>query len=85
MITSVLAKELAPRKIRVNSLNPGLVDTEGTHTQGVMGTEMEKNFVAQTPFGRVGQTSDIASVAVFLASDDSYWMTGDLLWVSGGL
>jgi 3-oxoacyl-[acyl-carrier protein] reductase len=85
MITPVLAKELAPRKIRVNSINPGLVETEGTHTAGVIGSDMEKGFVAQTPLGRIGQPGDIASVAVFLASSDSGWLTGELLYASGGL
>ena len=84
-ITSVLAKELGPRKIRVNSINPGLVETEGTQTQGVMGSDFEKGAIVQTPLGRVGQPGDIASVAVFLASDDSGWITGELLPVSGGL
>jgi len=81
----VLAKELAPRKIRVNSINPGLVETEGTHTAGVIGTDMEKGFVSQTPLGRVGQPSDIATVAVFLASADSGWITGEAIVASGGL
>jgi 3-oxoacyl-[acyl-carrier protein] reductase len=85
MITGVLAKELAPRKIRVNSINPGLVETEGTHTAGVMGTDMEKGFVSMTPLGRAGQPGDIASVAVFLASDDSGWLTGEVIVASGGL
>jgi 3-oxoacyl-[acyl-carrier protein] reductase len=85
MITSVLSKELGPKKIRVNSINPGLVDTEGTQTQGIMESEMEGFFVSQTPLGRVGQVGDIASVAVFLASDQSGWMTGELLLASGGL
>jgi 3-oxoacyl-[acyl-carrier protein] reductase len=85
MITPVLAKELGAKKIRVNSINPGLVETEGTRTAGVMGSDMENGLVAQTPLGRVGQPGDIASVAVFLASADSGWMTGELLSVSGGL
>jgi 3-oxoacyl-[acyl-carrier protein] reductase len=84
-ITSVFAKEFGARKIRVNSINPGLVETEGTHTQGVLGSDFEKNIVPQTPLGRIGQTDDIAKVAVFLASDDSGWMTGELLPASGGL
>jgi 3-oxoacyl-[acyl-carrier protein] reductase len=84
-ITSVFAKEFGTRKIRVNSINPGLVETEGTHTQGVMGTDFEKTLVQQTPLGRVGHTNDIAKVAVFLASEESGWMTGELLPVSGGL
>jgi 3-oxoacyl-[acyl-carrier protein] reductase len=84
MISSVLAKELGPRKIRVNSLNPGLVETEGTHAQGILNSDFEAGVVAATPLGRVGQPGDIASVAVFLASDDSGWMTGEQLPVSGG-
>jgi 3-oxoacyl-[acyl-carrier protein] reductase len=84
-ITSVQAKELGSRKIRVNSLNPGLVETEGTHTAGVIGGDFEKGTIPQTPLGRVGQPDDIAKVAVFLASDDAGWMTGELLLASGGL
>jgi 3-oxoacyl-[acyl-carrier protein] reductase len=84
-VTRVLAKELGPRKIRVNSINPGVVDTEGTNAAGVIGTEFEKQFIALTPLGRTGQPDDIAPVAVFLASDDSRWVTGDTLVVSGGL
>ena len=84
-ITSVFAKEFGARSIRVNSLNPGLVETEGTHTAGVMGGDMEKGMVSQTPLGRIGQPEDIAKVAVFLASDESAWMTGELLIASGGL
>ncbi|MBE7158654.1 MAG: glucose 1-dehydrogenase [Rhodospirillales bacterium] len=82
MITSVLAKELGSRKIRVNSLNPGLVETEGTAE--MINPELEQMVVSMTPLGRVGQTGDVASVAVFLASDDSGWMTGERLYVSGG-
>jgi len=85
MITSVFAKEFGPRKIRVNSINPGLVETEGTHAQGVINSDFEKTLVSQTPLGRTGQPDDISSVAVFLASEDSRWMTGELLSVSGGL
>jgi 3-oxoacyl-[acyl-carrier protein] reductase len=84
-VTRVLAKELGPRKIRVNAIKPGLVDTEGTHAMGVIGNDFEKQMVAQTPLGRTGQPDDIAPVAVFLASDDSRWITGDTLVVSGGL
>jgi 3-oxoacyl-[acyl-carrier protein] reductase len=83
-ITHVLGKELAPRKIRVNSLNPGGVETEGAHTAGVIGGEFEKRIIANTPLGRIGQPTDIAPVAVFLASDDSAWITGETLLVSGG-
>jgi 3-oxoacyl-[acyl-carrier protein] reductase len=85
MITPVLAKELGPRKIRVNSINPGVVETEGTHAQGIIDSDFTKTYVAQTPLGRTGQPDDIAKVATFLASDDSGWMTGELLSVSGGL
>jgi 3-oxoacyl-[acyl-carrier protein] reductase len=84
-ITHVLAKELGPKKIRVNSINPGEVETEGTHAYGVIGSDFEKQMIAQTPLGRVGQPEDIASVAVFLASPDSGWMTGELLLASGGM
>lgn len=84
-ITGVLARELGPRKIRVNTLSPGVVETEGTHSAGVIGSELESGWVAQTPLGRVGQPRDIAAVAVFLASDDSAWLTGERLFVSGGL
>lgn len=83
-VTGVLAKELGPRKIRVNSINPGLVITEGTHTQGIAGSDFEKQAVALTPLGRAGEPEDIAPVAVFLASDDSRWVTGETLAVSGG-
>lgn len=85
MITPVLGKELGPKKIRVNSINPGIVQTEGTETAGIIGSDMEAAFVSQTPLGRSGKPSDIASVAVFLASDDSGWLTGELLNASGGL
>lgn len=84
-ITGVLSRELGPRKIRVNALNPGMIETEGTHAAGFVGSEFEANAVAQTPLGRVGQPDDIASIAVFLASDDSYWLTGEQLYASGGL
>jgi 3-oxoacyl-[acyl-carrier protein] reductase len=84
-ITGVLSKELGARKIRVNALNPGIVETEGTHAGGISGSEMEKAVVAQTPLGRTGQPADIASVAVFLASDDSAWITGEEIRASGGL
>ena len=84
-VTGVLAKELGPRKIRVNSLNPGLVVTEGTRTAGTVGGEFETQVVKDTPLGRTGQPNDIAPVAVFLASDDAGWVTGQLLQVSGGL
>jgi 3-oxoacyl-[acyl-carrier protein] reductase len=84
-ITGVLAKELGPKKIRVNSINPGVVETEGTHSAGIIGSDFEKVFVAQTPLGRAGQVDDIASVAKFLASEDSKWLTGERIIAGGGL
>ena len=84
-ITGALANEFGPRRIRVNAINPGVVETEGTHTAGVIGSDFETGAVAQTPLGRVGQPDDIADVAVFLASDDARWLTGERLSASGGL
>jgi 3-oxoacyl-[acyl-carrier protein] reductase len=84
-ITGVLANELGPRKIRVNSINPGVVETEGTHAAGVIGSEWEAELVAQTPLGRTGKADDIAGVATFLASNEAKWITGQLLLVGGGL
>ena len=84
-ITGVLAKELGPRKIRVNAINPGVVETEGTRSAGVIGSDLEKTFVGQTPLGRTGQPDDIAAIAVFLASNDARWLTGEKLVASGGL
>jgi 3-oxoacyl-[acyl-carrier protein] reductase len=83
-ITGVLAKELGPRRIRVNAVNPGVVETEGTHSAGLVGSDFEKAAVAQTPLGRVGQPQDIATVVAFLASDDAGWITGERLFASGG-
>ena len=84
-VTRTLAKELGPKKIRVNSINPGVVETEGAHAAGVIGSDFQKGFEAQTPLGRIAQPSDIAPVAVFLASEDSAWVTGETLLASGGL
>jgi 3-oxoacyl-[acyl-carrier protein] reductase len=84
-ITGVLSRELGPRKIRVNALNPGLVETEGTHTAGFIGSDFHNHATEQTPLGRIGQPTDIASIAVFLASDDSYWLTGEQLYAAGGM
>jgi 3-oxoacyl-[acyl-carrier protein] reductase len=81
----VLAKELGPNKIRVNSINPGPVETEGTHAAGVIGSDFLKQMEAQTPLGRIAQPEDIAPIAVFLASQDSGWLTGETLLASGGL
>ncbi len=83
-ITRVLAKELGPKKIRVNAINPGGVETEGVHSLGMIGSDFEKDMVARTPLGRLGQPDDIASVAVFLASAASGWMTGETIAVGGG-
>jgi len=83
-VTRVLAKELGPRKIRVNSINPGAVETEGYRAIGIPGSDFEKQTAAQTPLGRIGQPRDIAPVAVFLASSDGAWITGETLRVAGG-
>lgn len=83
-ITRALAEELGPRKIRVNAIAPGVVDTEGTRSGGIMGSDFEKEAVADTPLGRFGQPDDIARIAVFLASEDSAWLTGERLTASGG-
>lgn len=84
-ITGVLANELGNRKIRVNSINPGIVETEGSHAAGFIGSEFEADAVTKTPLGRTGQPDDIASIAVFLASNDANWLTGEKLTASGGL
>jgi len=84
-ITGVLSRELGPKKIRVNAINPGMVETEGSHAAGFIGSDFEKGAVSQTPLGRIGQPGDIASIAVFLASDDSAWLTGEQLLAGGGL
>jgi 3-oxoacyl-[acyl-carrier protein] reductase len=84
-VTRTLAKELASRKIRVNSINPGMVITEGVITGGFHESDMRNTFESLTPLGRVGQTDDIAPAAVFFASDDSKWITGETLLIAGGL
>jgi 3-oxoacyl-[acyl-carrier protein] reductase len=84
-ITGVLSRELGARKIRVNALNPGMVETEGTHSAGFIGSDFEAGAVSQTPLGRIGQPNDIASIAVFLASNDSSWLTGEQLLAGGGI
>jgi 3-oxoacyl-[acyl-carrier protein] reductase len=84
-ITGVLAKELGPRRIRVNAINPGIVETDGTVAGGFIGSDFEKALIAQTPLGRTGQPDDIADIAVFLASDASRWLTGEHIVASGGL
>lgn len=84
-VTRSLAKELGPRKIRVNSINPGMVETEGVHTAGFLESDFRKQFEAQSPLGRIGQPEDIAPAAVFLASGESSWVTGETLVIAGGV
>jgi len=83
-VTRSLAKELGPRRIRVNAINPGMVETEGVHTAGLSSGEFRKQLEAQTPLGRIGQPQDIGPAAVFLASSDSSWITGETLHIAGG-
>jgi 3-oxoacyl-[acyl-carrier protein] reductase len=83
-VTRSLAKELGPRKIRVNSVNPGMVETEGTHGAGIIESDFRKQVEATTPLGRIGQPQDIAPAVAFLASSDSSWITGETLYISGG-
>ena len=83
-VTRSLAKELGPRNIRVNSINPGMVETEGVHSAGIAESDFRKQVEASTPLGRIGQPHDIAPAAVFLASSDSSWITGETLYISGG-
>jgi 3-oxoacyl-[acyl-carrier protein] reductase len=83
-VTKSLAKELGPRKIRVNSLNPGMIETEGFHAAGISGSDYQKQIEAQTPLGRIGQPQDVATVATFLASADSGWISGETFLVAGG-
>ena len=85
LITRVLAKELGARKIRVNSINPGMIETEGARAQGIIGSDFEKNMIATTPLGRIGQPDDVAKVAVFLASEDAGWVSGETILASGGV
>jgi 3-oxoacyl-[acyl-carrier protein] reductase len=82
--TKALAKELGPRRIRINSINPGMVETEGTHTAGIVGSDFQKTVEASTPLGRIGKPQDIAPAVVFLASPDASWITGETLFISGG-
>jgi 3-oxoacyl-[acyl-carrier protein] reductase len=84
-ITRSLSQELGPKKVRVNSLNPGMVDTEGVRSMGILESDFRKQVEAQTPLGRVGVPADIATVAVFLATDDAKWISGETLFVAGGL
>jgi 3-oxoacyl-[acyl-carrier protein] reductase len=84
-ITRSLAQELGPRKIRVNAINPGIVETEGVHAAGIQDSDFQRQYVAQAPLGRIGQPQDIAPAVVFLASADSAWITGETLYISGGV
>lgn len=84
-ITKILAKELGPKKVRVNAINPGMIETEGVHAAGFIGSDFEKGVVQQAALGRIGQVDDIAPAAVYLASADSKYMTGETLVISGGL
>jgi len=84
-LTRSLAKELGPRQIRVNAINPGMVETEGVHAAGLHESEFRKRIESQTPLGRIGQVEDIAPTAVFLASPDSAWITGETFIITGGL
>lgn len=83
-VTRALAKELGPRKIRVNSINPGIIETEGTLTAGITDSDFRKNIEAQTPLRRIGQPEDVAPAVTFFASADSSWITGETLFISGG-
>jgi 3-oxoacyl-[acyl-carrier protein] reductase len=83
-VTKSLCRELGPRKIRVNSINPGMVETEGVHAGGFAEGDFRKQFEAQTPLGRIGQPQDVAPAVVFLVSDDASWITGETLFISGG-
>lgn len=83
--TRALSKELGPRNIRINSVNPGMVETEGTVSASIIGSELHDGLVAQTPLGRIGVPQDIAPAVVFLASSDAGWITGETLYISGGL
>jgi 3-oxoacyl-[acyl-carrier protein] reductase len=84
-ITRSLARELGPRKVRVNAVGPGVIETEGLHATGISGSDFEKQAVAQTPLGRIGRPQDIAPAVVFLASAESAYITGEILYISGGL
>ncbi len=84
-ITKTLGKELGSRKIRVNSINPGMIETEGTHAAGIMDGELRKQFEPHIPLGRIGQPEDLTKALIFLASDDSAWMTGECIIIAGGM
>ena len=83
-ISVALSKELGPRQIRVNSLNPGMIETEGVHAAGFIGSDFHKQAIAETPLGRIGHPQDVASIAAFLASDEAAWVNGQTIKASGG-
>jgi 3-oxoacyl-[acyl-carrier protein] reductase len=83
-MTVALSKELGAKRIRVNALNPGLVETEGTHAAGFIGSEFDKGAAAGTPLGRIGQPHDIATAVAFLASEDAGWINGQTIYAAGG-
>lgn len=83
-ISASLAQELGPKKIRVNSLNPGMIETEGTHGAGFIDSDFQKQIESRTPFGRIGQPKDIATAAALLASEDSNWINGQAIHAAGG-
>jgi 3-oxoacyl-[acyl-carrier protein] reductase len=83
-VTQSLAQELGPKQIRVNSLNPGMVETEGVHAAGFIGSDFHKEVITRTPLGRIGQPGDIATIAAFLASDDATWVNGQTIQAAGG-
>ncbi|MDR6352806.1 glucose 1-dehydrogenase [Pantoea sp. SORGH_AS_0659] len=84
-ITGVLSLELGPRGIRVNAVNPGLIETEGSHSAGAIGSDFQTWNEEQTPLGRIGQVEDIAPIVSFLASDEARWITGEIILASGGM
>jgi 3-oxoacyl-[acyl-carrier protein] reductase len=84
-VSAALAQELGPKKIRVNSVNPGMIVTEGVQAAGFIGSDFEKEAVKRTPLGRIGQPQDIASIAAFLASDESTWVNGQTIYAAGGM
>ncbi len=84
-ITGVLSRELGPRGIRVNAINPGLIETEGSHSAGAMNSDFQTWNEQQTPLSRIGQVQDVAPIVSFLASDDAGWITGEVILASGGM
>ncbi|MCR6728598.1 glucose 1-dehydrogenase [Enterobacter cloacae] len=85
VITGVLSRELGPRGIRVNAVNPGLIETEGSHSAGAINSAFQTWNESQTPLGRIGQVQDVAPIVSFLASDDAAWVTGEVILASGGM